>query len=1023
MYDEFGNVIGDDDDDDDDEEPFFSSEPQQQQLSNLEDDKEEEDMMVPMEDETSRAVVLHEDKEYYQTAEEVYPGAATVVLDEDAQPLSEPILKPVKVRKFSTLDDISNGKISSTAFLQGLMGQPETIRTVALVGSLHSGKTTFADVLTTATFQDPPKIDRYADTREDERRREMSIKSTPLSLVLPDSRGKHFLVNAIDCPGHGNFIDEVAAALRLADGCCLIIDAVEGMTKYTEALIRRAIADRVDFTLVVNKVDRLILELKLPPTDAYFKLVYTIDEVNAIIQQEWHAAKHRFDDDKKKLPILDPRRGNVVFASAQHSWCFSLESFARAYLDDAKYNPRRRRQKTTINPDVNPGDLAKRLWGDLYFDDATGRFSKTPPKRQRSDDEDDSDDAPVDYALTSSPRRSFVEFVLEPMYKIYSQVIGEEPSSVGTMMLELGTRMTRAELTLDAKPLLKVTFQRFFKDRSAAAFVDLVSRHCRSPKTGNKSKVLEHYAGVITSPLAAAMMDCQEDGPLVIHVAKMYSTPDATSFLSLGRIYSGVVKVGTKVQVLGEAYTSEDPEDARPCVISGVSVSHGRHRSVITEAAGPGNLVLLEGVDGAVQKTATLVDMEDDESLGIFRPPRHPGDVAVIKLAVEPLNPAELPKMTDGLRKISKSYPLATTKVEESGEHVIFGTGELYMDCVMRDLREMYASVEIKVADPVVSFRETVAETSSLKCFSETPNKRNKLTMIAEPLDEGLCDDVERYDVNPSWPTKQLGAFMQANYDWDLLAARSIWAFGPDSDARKSIGGCANVLVDDTLPSEVDKRLLNLAKVSIVQGFQWGCREGPLCDEPVRNCKFKILDAIIADQPLHRGGGQLIPTARRVCYSSFLMAAPRLMEPIFAVEIQCPADCVSAVYPVLARRRGHVVRDAPKPGSPFYVVHAYLPAIDSFGFETDLRAFTSGMAMCSQSFDHWAVCPGDPLDRSIILAPLEPSPPPHLAREFMVKTRRRKGLAEDVAISKYFDDNLLKELAMHHQDLGGGGGL
>ena len=71
-----------------------------------------------------------------------------------------------------------------------------------------------------------------------------------------------------------------------------------------------------------------------------------------------------------------------------------------------------------------------------------------------------------------------------------------------------------------------------------------------------------------------------------------------------------------------------------------------------------------------------------------------------------------------------------------------------------------------------------------------------------------------------------------------------------------------NILVDDTLPSEVDKGLLGSVKDSIVQGFQWGVREGPLCEEPIRNCKFKILDAMVANEPIHRGGGQIIPTAR-----------------------------------------------------------------------------------------------------------------------------------------------------------------
>ena len=90
-----------------------------------------------------------------------------------------------------------------------------------------------------------------------------------------------------------------------------------------------------------------------------------------------------------------------------------------------------------------------------------------------------------------------------------------------------------------------------------------------------------------------------------------------------------------------------------------------------------------------------------------------------MKLAVEPLNPAELPKMVEGLRRVSKSYPMAKTKVEESGEHVLYGTGELYLDCVMHDLRHMFSDIEVKVADPVVAFRETVVETSSIKCFAE----------------------------------------------------------------------------------------------------------------------------------------------------------------------------------------------------------------------------------------------------------------------------------------------------------------
>ena len=79
------------------------------------------------------------------------------------------------------------------------------------------------------------------------------------------------------------------------------------------------------------------------------------------------------------------------------------------------------------------------------------------------------------------------------------------------------------------------------------------------------------------------------------------------------------------------------------------------------------------------------------------------------------------------------------------------------------------------------------------------------------------------------------------------------------------------------------------------------------------------------------------------------------MEPYFFVEVQAPADCVSAVYTVLARRRGHVTQDAPIPGSPLYSIKAFIPAIDSFGFETDLRTHTQGQAFCLSVFHHWQV--------------------------------------------------------------------
>jgi U5 small nuclear ribonucleoprotein component len=167
---------------------------------------------------------------------------------------------------------------------------------------------------------------------------------------------------------------------------------------------------------------------------------------------------------------------------------------------------------------------------------------------------------------------------------------------------------------------------------------------------------------------------------------------------------------------------------------------------------------------------------------------------------------------------------------------------------------------------------------------------------------------------------------------------------------------------------------------------------------------------VLSDKAIHRGAGQIIPTARKVIHSSILTATPKLMEPVYRLEIQCQGNLVDAINPLLNKRRGHVVEDRAVPGSPFFRIKAFLPVMDSFGFETDLRTFTQGQAMVHSVFDHWATVPGDPLDRSIILHPLEPSPPQYLARDFLIKTRRRKGLSEDVSVIKFFDDAMREHL-------------
>lgn len=243
LYDEFGNYIGpeiesDRESDREDEDEDLEDRPTEEaEESDGEDAAAASNgwITASTDIDMDNQIVLAEDKKYYPTAEEVYgEDVETLVMDEDEQPLEQPIIKPVRNIKFEVGVKDSSMYVP-TQFLVGLMSNPILVRNVALVGHLQHGKTVFMDMLIEQTHHmstfdaHSEKHLRYTDTRIDEQERRISIKAVPMSLVLEDSNSKSYLCNIMDTPGHVNFSDEMTAALRLADGAVLIVDAAEGV--------------------------------------------------------------------------------------------------------------------------------------------------------------------------------------------------------------------------------------------------------------------------------------------------------------------------------------------------------------------------------------------------------------------------------------------------------------------------------------------------------------------------------------------------------------------------------------------------------------------------------------------------------------------------------------------------------------------------------------------------------------------------------------------------------------------------
>jgi len=456
----------------------------------------------------------------------------------------------------------------------------------------------------------------------------------------------------------------------------------------------------------------------------------------------------------------------------------------------------------------------------------------------------------------------------------------------------------------------------------------------------------------------------------------MVPTSDKGRFYAFGRVFSGKIATGLKCRIMGPNYLPGKKEDLNEKAIQRTILMMGRYIEAIEDVP-CGNICGLVGVDQFLVKTGTITTFKEAHNLKVMKFSVSP----VVRVAVEPKNAQDLPKLVEGLKRLAKSDPMVQCMIEESGEHIIAGAGELHLEICLKDLEEDHAQIPLKKSDPVVSYRETVTEESSIMCLSKSPNKHNRLFMKAIPMPDGLAEDIDNGEVSNKQDFKIRGRYLCDKYEYDITEARKIWCFGPDTQGP-------NLMIDATKGVQY----LNEIKDSVVAGFQWATKEGVLCDENMRGVRFNIYDVTLHTDAIHRGGGQIIPTARRVLYASALTAGPGMMEPVYLVEIQCPENAVGGIYGVLNRRRGHVFEEAQTPGTPMFVVKAYLPVNESFGFTADLRSNTGGQAFPQCVFDHWQVMPGDPLQ--------EGTKPYQICQD----TKKRKGLKEALPdLGNYLD--------------------
>lgn len=853
--------------------------------------------------------------------------------------------------------------------MRAIMDLKHNIRSMSVIAHVDHGKTTLTDSLVQKAGIISAKAAggaRYTDTRADEAERGITIKSTGISMFfeydmkageiggLSEEEQKaqaaaleeiaegdtsvqitdnSYLINLIDSPGHVDFSSEVTAALRVTDGALVVVDTIDGVCVQTETVLRQAIGERVKPVLMINKVDRALLELQLPAEELYQAFCRAIESVNVIVSM--------YQEEGLGDIQVDPCKGTVAFGSGLHQWAFTLKRFAKTYGN--KFG-------------IPEEKMMNKLWGDWYFD--AGRKVWTSSDKG------------------GTLERAFCQFIATPITTLFEAIMNEKHGKVNKMLKAIGVELKGDEKELKGKQLLKRVMQKWIP--AGDTVLEMIVLHLPSPAKAQKYRVDTLYDGPLDDKTATAIRNCDtsEGAPMCMYISKMVPTSDKGRFYAFGRVFAGKIATGQKVRIMGPNYVSGKKTELWVKNIQRTVIMMGRYTEQVADVPA-GNTCALVGVDQYLLKSGTIATEEDAHTIITMKFSVSP----VVRCAVEPKNPADLPKLVEGMKRLAKSDPMVLCYTEESGEHIIAASGELHLEICLNDLQQEFMGSEVKVSDPVVSFRETVNAKSSQTCLSKSANKHNRLFVEAEPIGAELSKAIDDGEIKAGADPKTQGRKLADEYGWDVSEARKIWAFGPE-------GTGPNVFVDTTKGVNY---LLEI-KESVVGGFAWASQNGPFCEEQMRGCRFNLMDVVLHADAIHRGMGQIMPTARRVCFSSLMTAEPGLLEPIYLANISVPQDAMGNVYGVLTRRRGHVFSEEQRPGTPQMTLLAYLPVLESFGFTADLRSNTGGKAFPQCSFDHWEPMTGGPFDAGT------------KCNETVLAVRERKGLKDGVPeISQYLD--------------------
>jgi len=765
-------------------------------------------------------------------------------------------------------------------------------------------------------------------------------KIIPLDQLVKNKDNRPFLINLIDSPGHVDFSSEVTAALRVTDGALVVVDCVEGVCVQTETVLRQAIMERIRPVVFVNKVDRLFLELQADLEEAYQSFSRAIESVNVVVAT--------YDDGRFGDNQVYPERGTVGFGSGKMAWGFTLKKFAKMYA--SKFG-------------VPEDKMITQLWGEHYLCPKTKKIITKPVNSEGKKAE-----------------RCFVSFVLAPIKRIFDCVKEEKQAVLSETLTKLGINLDKEQRDLTGTALTKAIMMSWLP--AAESLLQMIVNHLPSPAIAQRYRVGSLYNGPMDDECAQAIARCDQNGPLMLYVSKMFPTSEKGRFYAFGRVFSGIVRTGQTVRIQGPDYIPGKKNDLFVKKVQRTVLLMGRYIEQLSDCP-CGNIIGLVGIDQYLVKSGTLTTHEKAHNFHVMKFSVSP----VVRVAVKVANAADLPKLAEGLKRLAKSDPMVhIVQNPDTKEHIIAGAGSLHLEICLKDLQDDFMKgAKLVISDPVVNFAETIQGETEGIVLTKSPNGHNRIYLKGNPLGEELSKALENNEVPINEDIKTCARKLADDYGWDVSEARKIWAFGALPDV------VTNCIVDAT------KAVAYLSEIkdSVCTAFQQTICKGVLCNENMRGIRFNLTDVTLHADAIHRGAGQLMPPVTRAMYGVQLKSQPAILEPMYQCDVTVTNDFLSGVYGTFSQRRGYVTEEVPRAGTPMVNVRGYLPVVESLvkpDFTDLLRQNTKGKAFPQMLFSHWQLVNGSPMEAG------------SQANKITLEVRKRKGLGEDLPkVADYFD--------------------